>query len=222
MKSNIDHWVRFANDDVGLDVKDEDIYFVRGWVKTTRWAVVAFSGNSRHARLRFQGDLSLPVSAAFQIDMQSESAALCTPRIGPDYRPSLDWSHPGQLGPRPEDSRSGSQPTRGKRKRNRHHTDDGEQRHSRHSGDMRGGAPSLGGQSVLAQGQTPFESDQCMFLHYFKIKRRLLLPRRIEAAAEPQDPAVDRDADAEMIVEEVPPRITVSNRTASNDLLLTL
>lgn len=209
MKANIDSWHRFATWDVGIDVKDEDIYFVRGWVKTTRWAVVAFFGNSRHAKLKFKGDLNLPVSAAFEIDMQSESAAQCVPRIGPDYRPRLDMSQPGGALSGHEDYQSGPSSTahsaRNKRKRNKSRAD--EERHSRHSGDMRMH------DDARVQEQV-FESDQCMFLHYFKMKRRILLPRRIEAAAEPQDPSVDRDADSDMRVEAVPPQVAVSSHTA--------
>lgn len=221
LKSNIASWLSFANENVGITLKEEDIYFVRGWVKTTRWAVVAFSGNSRHAKLRFQGNLNLPVTAAFQLDVRAESAAQCTPRIGPDNRPRLDTSQLGRLpGPRYEEPQSrpssSLQTTRGKKKR-KHQAEDGEPRRSRDSGDVHGDAPQ-----GATQGQPPYEADQCMFLHYFKIKRRYIIPWKIEAGAEPQDPSVDRDADAEMLVEEVPPRSKVSSRTALSDLPLTL
>ncbi|KZT68637.1 WD40 repeat-like protein [Daedalea quercina L-15889] len=53
-----------------------------------------------------------------------------------------------------------------------------------------------------------YPSDQCIFLHYFKLKKRLFL-RWINAAAEPQDPSVDRDADEDSgVIDEVPPRET--------------
>jgi len=207
MKENIDTWHRWANsDDVGLSVAIEDILFVRGWVKTSRWAVVAFFGNSKHARLTFNGDLGLPVSAAFRIETQRETAASCIPRIGPDTRPRLNPNRPlGPVQPEEPPSVTQAQSPRSKKKKGKGRADDMDQRRSR---EMDAG-PSFGPWGNQVPGaQEQFPSDQCMFLHYFKLKKRLLFPSKIEAAAEPQDPSVDRDAeDAMELIEEVPPRV---------------
>ncbi|KAH9837873.1 WD40-repeat-containing domain protein [Rhodofomes roseus] len=200
MKENIETWHHWASEEVGLEVAIEDILFVRGWIKTSRWAVVAFFGNSRHARLSFTGDLGLPVSAAFHVDIQRETAATCLPRIGPDNRPRFNPGRPsGPAQPAPElASPVQSQSPKGKRKKGKNRADDTDPRHSKEM--------DWGSQVVAAQ---EYPSDQCIFLHYFKLKKRLLLPSKIEAAAEPQDPSVDRDTDDGMgLIEEVPPKVT--------------
>ncbi|KAH9919631.1 WD40-repeat-containing domain protein [Fomitopsis serialis] len=185
MKENIDTWHRWANsDEVGYSVAIEDILFVRGWVKTSRWAVAAFFGNTgRHAKLTFNGDLGLPVSAAFRIETQRETAATCLPRIGPDNRPRLNPNRP--LGPaQPEEppSLTQAQNQRSKKKKGKGRADDMDQRRSR---EMDAG-PSSGPWGNQAQEQYP--SDQCMFLHYFKLKKRPPLPSlKTATGVKPQD-----------------------------------
>ncbi|KAH9919591.1 uncharacterized protein B0H18DRAFT_1027020 [Fomitopsis serialis] len=146
MKENIDAWHDWAtSDEVDLPIAIEDILLVRGWVKTSRWAVVAFLDDSRHTKLTFSGDLGVPVSNAFRIETQRETTtATCLPRIGPERFPRTNTTEP--LGP-----------------------------------------------YQLPHVQEQYPSDQCVFLHYFKMAKRLLLPSKIAAAAEPRDPSVDRD-----------------------------
>jgi len=160
MKDNIETWHRWAiSNDVGLDVAIEDILFVRGWIKTSCWAVVAFCDDSRHTKLTFSGDLGLPVSNVFGIETQVETTTpTCLLQIGP-------------------------------------------QRFRRANAT----APLVPNQPAHVQEQYP--SDQCMFLHYFKLKKRLLWPSKIEAAAEPRDPSVDRDTDNRPTVKQTSPRV---------------
>ncbi|KAH9919630.1 uncharacterized protein B0H18DRAFT_957451 [Fomitopsis serialis] len=69
MKENIDIWHLGATLS-GIGARDmvaiEDILFVRGWVKTSCWAAVAFAEDSRGEKLTFNGDLGLPAYAAFE------------------------------------------------------------------------------------------------------------------------------------------------------------
>lgn len=200
MKAHIDSWYAFASEEKEINI--EDILFVRGWVKTTRWAVVAFFGNSRHTELTFTGDLNLPVQAAFHVKIQRENSATCIPRIGPDNRPLINPGGPSLVAPEaalPQQSRGGGK----KNKRNRDRASNEGGTSQRHSQEL-GRAPD--------NVQQEYPSDQCMFLHYFKLKKRFMLPTKIEAAAEPQDPSVDRDSDPDtrMIV-EVPPRDMVGD-----------
>ena len=196
MKTNVEKWYSWAMD-MGYDMAIEEIFFLIGSTKTTRWAVVAFSGNSKHVQLTFRGNFGLPAAAAFHIDYQTQYNAVCTPRIGPSDRPRMAPGNP--VGPLPletqEPSASAPQTTRRGKKKARQNIEDV----NRRSGEQSTGYPAR------------YPSDQCMFMNYLKLKKRpLFLPDTIEAAAEPQDPSVDRDSDsAQMLIEEVPARETV-------------
>ena len=50
MRQNFDSWLEFANgpNGPGLGLKQEDIIFVSGTIKTTRWVTAAFHGSYKH------------------------------------------------------------------------------------------------------------------------------------------------------------------------------
>ncbi|KAH9918679.1 WD40-repeat-containing domain protein [Fomitopsis serialis] len=194
MKENIDNWHEWGANELGVDISVEDVLFVLGWVKTSRWAVVAFHGNSSQSKLTFKGDIGLPVSAAFHFDVANHVTAKCERRVGPDNRPRFDPNRP--LGPRPQEP-----PTiqaQGSRHWQRPANEQPETDPAGPSSRTWGGAPES------------YSSDQCVFLHYLKLKkRRFFLPDKIKAAAEPRDPSMDRGADEDMeMMEEVPSRVT--------------
>ncbi|KAI0631332.1 hypothetical protein C8Q77DRAFT_1132783 [Trametes polyzona] len=59
MRQNFDHWLEFANDEQGMDLRfgDNEIYFVHGTRKTSRWACGAHEGRSRSFGARFNAHL---------------------------------------------------------------------------------------------------------------------------------------------------------------------
>ncbi|CCM00749.1 uncharacterized protein FIBRA_02789 [Fibroporia radiculosa] len=124
MFKNQAHWLDFAQDR-GREVCAEGIIFVRGWVKTTRWAVAALTEGGENVELSFHG---------FEAD---------APFSATNY--SSFYHH---TGPRQE-------------------------------------TPQV--DTVAA--------DQCIFVHYCKLKRRRFIPNswKLQAAAEPQDPPPSSD-----------------------------
>lgn len=42
MRQHVDRWLTFANDTLGIGLANEDLIFVSGFVKSSRWATVAF------------------------------------------------------------------------------------------------------------------------------------------------------------------------------------
>lgn len=68
MRDNFYHWLEFANAENGLSLRQEEIYFVHGTVKTSKWASGAFHGNCRNregsvqAQLMEVGNFNLSVS----------------------------------------------------------------------------------------------------------------------------------------------------------------
>ncbi|KAI0642071.1 hypothetical protein C8Q79DRAFT_918179 [Trametes meyenii] len=118
-------WCTFARDTLRLDVKDEDVIFVNGWVKTAEWALAAATHNARHSEIEFSGDFGTLARAAFAFNMSRERSMSIEHRSGPLR-------------------------------------EDGVQ---------------------MVDEQSPC-FDQCVFLRYYKLKRRLLAPKQLQAAAE--------------------------------------
>ncbi|KAH9919048.1 uncharacterized protein B0H18DRAFT_912562 [Fomitopsis serialis] len=195
MKVHIDAWCQWATGILGLDIDIEDIVFVRGYLKTSRWAVVSLHGDMKRATLTFKGHSpGMPVAAAFHLDIQQGTSGMCEHRIGPDYRPKLDLNkHLGSQSPGDHVIQAQGLDVRSKKKKGKGRVD--------------GVSQQIKREEQYPADQYP--ADQCMFLHYFKLKKRRLLPSKIEAAAEPQDPSMDRDAeDAMEVIEEIPARVT--------------
>ncbi|KAH9915535.1 uncharacterized protein B0H18DRAFT_1124858 [Fomitopsis serialis] len=63
MKTNIDSWVAFAQT-LGVDLQHNRIMFVKGWVKTTHWALAAFREKGKSKRCHIQGGVG-PVGSAY-------------------------------------------------------------------------------------------------------------------------------------------------------------
>ncbi|KAF9812914.1 hypothetical protein IEO21_05910 [Rhodonia placenta] len=136
---NINDWHTFAAGEIGLEKKPEEILFVRGWVKTTRWAVAAFTNQAKSAKISFDGNFASPATASFALEASESIAPQHDRRSGPEDRLRGEGHH-----------------------------------HAR---------------------EPAWPADQCVFLHYLKLKKRFLLLKTIEAAAEPQDPSVSGDDD---------------------------
>lgn len=151
MKKNIDDWYRYMIDGLGIDRNLDDILFVKGWVKTTHWAVAAFVERAKSARVKVSGTFG-PVAGAGVGFVVETSYSTVDHHTGP-----------GARFPQP-------QPTGSKKRKG-----------SREQADA--------GPKVEAR------PTQCIFLHYLKLRKRLLLPAKIEAAAEPKDPSSPPDDD---------------------------
>ncbi|CCL98820.1 uncharacterized protein FIBRA_00825 [Fibroporia radiculosa] len=129
MSKHMQNWIEFAHDR-GPEVQPEHIYFVRGWVKTTQWAVAALMQQANGAVLHFNGHFGS--ERAFTL----ENCASWGCRSGPK------------------------------------------------------------GRIFTSSGA----ADQCIFLHYFKLKKRRFVPLwKLEAAAEPRDPSPSSDDDIEQV-----------------------
>ncbi|KAH9919626.1 uncharacterized protein B0H18DRAFT_630255 [Fomitopsis serialis] len=154
MKKNIDSWVHYATEVLGMEKRLDEVLFVRGWVKTTHWAVVAFVERAKNAKVSVNGSFGAMAEMGGRLVVESSSRSVKY-HSGPE-------STTVQI---PQVS-----PKRNKEGKNREVAEVGP--------------------------KVEMKADQCIFLHYFKMKRRPVLPAKIEAAAEPRDvSSIDDDED---------------------------
>ncbi|KAI0673287.1 WD40 repeat-like protein [Trametes maxima] len=191
LRENLDKWERLANDTLGLELKQEDIYFVCGVTKTCRWAVAAFHGSQRGAEGSVSCDFGALASANFSVNISNVSIPSGWYRNGPPHaRRYSTQSLPQQIGT------YGAAPSV----------------HGYSSGSASTSAESLpywsgpGGAMMPPPPSARQEkADQCVFFHYYKMKRRWLLPRKIEAGAGPHqlppDPG-NADTDSDVLASE--------------------
>lgn len=125
MRDNFDRWLEFANNRYGLELKDQDLIFVCGTTKTSRWAVAAFQGPTyRKKEGHIHGDFGPLATAGLSISISNQQL------------PAQHWAH----GPT---------------------------------------------QTLTMSPPAIDAQDQCLFLHYYKMKRRLWWKEPIKAAAGP-------------------------------------
>lgn len=141
MQQNFDSWYHFATETLRMRPNQNDIIFVRGWLKTTRWAVAAFSQGGQSGTLTFNLNPVSPASVSLNISVSKDVTVSHQHRVGPLHQ-----------------------------------------------------APSASRLAITEDGpnsQSPFHSeqrcDQCIFLHYYKMRSRFWRPRVIKAASGPQD-----------------------------------
>lgn len=79
-------WHQFAVDVVQLEIKDEEIIFVRGSLKTAEWAVAAATSGAREGELLFGGEFGPSMQASFSVGMTKQVSMSVEGRSGP---PSL-------------------------------------------------------------------------------------------------------------------------------------
>ncbi|KAI0650997.1 WD40 repeat-like protein [Trametes meyenii] len=168
LRENLDKWERLANETLGLELKQEDIYFVCGVTKTCRWAVAAFHGSQCGAEGSVSCDFGALASASFSVSVSNVSIPGGWYRNGPPHaRRHSTQSLPQQI------ATYGAAPS------------------AHHYGSGSGSVESLphGSGGALMPPPSPAmqeKADQCVFFHYYKMKRRWrLLPRKLEAGAGP-------------------------------------
>lgn len=148
MKTHVDSWLEFANDRLGIGLKEQDIIFVSGFMKTTVWAEAAFSATSRSCELVIAGSCFVPSACGdFRVSV-SRGLAAVESRNGPLDRVAT-WN------------------------------DGSDQK---------------------------YKYDQCIFLNYYKMKKRrdiLGRPRIIKAAAGPRRLPDDDDDDDDNIAPNI-------------------
>lgn len=130
-------WYRFAVDVVQLDIREEDVIFIRGSLKTAEWAVAAAVGGAREGELVFGGDFGPSMKAGFSVGVTQRMSMSIECRTGPLLTKDASQS---------------------------------------------------------SIDEPPF--DQCVFLLYYKLKRRpFLTPKVIRGAAGPRDSPNTKDPD---------------------------
>ncbi|PCH43309.1 WD40 repeat-like protein [Wolfiporia cocos MD-104 SS10] len=160
MSRNFRSWHSFAKEDLDVDLSEEDIMFVRGWVKTTKWTVAAITHHGRAAKLSFGSNFGGPANVSFSLEASQDVSSYCFQRTGPSHKQKAR-------------------------------------------------------ESVRSDEET-FKMDQCVFVHYFRLKRRAFFGlKKIEAAAEPKNPDGYSDDEA---FESVPSM----EETGSYDPVITL
>ncbi|KAH9932551.1 uncharacterized protein B0H18DRAFT_871263 [Fomitopsis serialis] len=116
------YWYEFATEKAQLDLKQQDIILVSGWVKTARWAVAAFVDGGREVEVSFRAGQATLADASFSLTATQST--------------SRSWHQ--------------------------------------HSGPVLDESFDEGSSSMARRTQ-----DQCVFLHFYKSKRRLggILPK---------------------------------------------
>ncbi|EIW57161.1 uncharacterized protein TRAVEDRAFT_126211 [Trametes versicolor FP-101664 SS1] len=88
MRQNLEHWHLFATEELGIDLRDSDLIFVSGYIKTTIWAEAAFSSSTTDGELNISAGASLPVGASgsFSVELSNCQLPLTFHRHGPSGR----------------------------------------------------------------------------------------------------------------------------------------
>ncbi|KAI0351924.1 hypothetical protein OH77DRAFT_1486696 [Trametes cingulata] len=138
-------WCAFARDVCRLDIGDDEIIFVSGFVKTAEWALAAATHRAREGELFFGGEFGCTAKAVFSVSATREESMSVEHRTGP-HRITM----------------------------------------------------------VASTEESTF--DQCVFLHYHKLKRRKLLsPKVIRAAGGEAQPDRSPSESPERNQGETPP-----------------
>ncbi|KAH9911048.1 uncharacterized protein B0H18DRAFT_1129161 [Fomitopsis serialis] len=110
LKQNADtwhHWVTDKNGDAPENVDSiEKLLFVRGWVKTSRCAVVAFFNDCRNVKYKSIGDVGPGYSSQLLDDKEEYTPPGCCARVWPPVGnlPQTDGGSPRHLRAMDEDS----------------------------------------------------------------------------------------------------------------------
>lgn len=82
MRRYHDSWCNFAGAR-GLEIQPDHIILVRGWVKTTDWAVAAFTDSGKNHEVNFDVQAGPFAKASFAVSYSSEISMSVEHRMGP-------------------------------------------------------------------------------------------------------------------------------------------
>lgn len=82
MRAHHDTWCEFAKAR-GLDIEPDHIILVRGWVKTTEWAVAAFTDSGSNHEVNFDAQAGPFAKASFSVSYSSAVSMSIEHRTGP-------------------------------------------------------------------------------------------------------------------------------------------
>lgn len=83
MKKHHRSWVDFAENELDLEISPEDIILVRGWVKTSEWAVAAFKSDTRSYGGSISASFNAVPSAGFEFKVSKKDSMMCASNSGP-------------------------------------------------------------------------------------------------------------------------------------------
>ncbi|KAI0696217.1 hypothetical protein C8T65DRAFT_832880 [Cerioporus squamosus] len=106
MRNNFEHWEVFINETLGLGIKPDDIWFITGTTKTTRWMSAALHGEARGGSASIQGGFASVAMSNFSVHFEQSSRGLRTTKYGPRRQPQS--SSPSQAVLAPGDSTASS------------------------------------------------------------------------------------------------------------------
>lgn len=192
LRANHTKWIEFANDPngLGLGLKMEDVIFVSGVIKTANWGVAAFLSGQHETSGSLSCSFGGVGSASISLSFTNVSTGGHWERAGPSASwralscrstatsissavPSPELLSPTGASLQSADTSSSGSPA------------DSDSRRSLsaiHSFE-RGASPANPASSLLPS--PPPRADQCIFFHYYKLKRRgiLMIPPQFELKA---------------------------------------
>lgn len=202
MREHLDSWEDLANSVLGLELLREDIFFVCGVTKTSRWGVAAFSGTQRNAQGTVSCDFGALGSASMNISVAQTSLPGSWYRSGPPRArgsPTLNFAPSPAAVPYMPYGASPTQPAFGAG------SSTSVSSYGTAVAPSTASFPAYGTQTIppgmtvpsvpQAAYGVPEKADQCIFFHYYKAKRRFFLFERMEAGAGPHElpPKADDD-----------------------------
>ena len=82
IQEHFTHWMEFSQK-LGLGLRDQDILFVSGVVKTARWAVAAFQGNYKMKQGTFSVDLGSAGGMNMSVSISNQTLPQTYRKVGP-------------------------------------------------------------------------------------------------------------------------------------------
>ncbi|TFK89203.1 WD40 repeat-like protein [Polyporus arcularius HHB13444] len=83
MRTNFDCWMRFANDTLGFNVTQDDIWFISGTTKTTRWVSSVFHTDSHDHAASVDAEFANVGTLKFSIKFSKEDKVQQLSKYGP-------------------------------------------------------------------------------------------------------------------------------------------
>ena len=173
MRRHFDRWMEYANSTIGLDLKENQIYFVSGTIKTKSWITAAFF-NGTHSGREFSLNCDLDNLAEASIQFSHKTDTMRNPEY--KWGPIMRRRRPASIASMPAPaSATASAPA---------------------SATASAPATTYDPADPATEVYNP-ERDQCIFIHYYKMKSRILWRTAVEAAAGPHElPPCGDDAGA--------------------------